>query len=233
MSLATENLGKSRYFFITCYDHSRVILPAEEGESDFIHANHVDGHNAKGRFICCQAPIQDTVPDFYKMVFAFQVRVIVTLTKVVEGNRERCVQYWSPEKGTSVTHGRFTIKTKEVKTYSHYVVTNLRITKDSGDFSDLQHFAYTDWPHYRFSRDPKDLLNFILLVREAQLAAEFGENSRTFPPMIVHCSAGLNRTGAFCALDICISQYDENGIICLQTVLRNLRRQRSYCLSSS
>lgn len=232
ISMSPENICKNRYQNAFCFDHNRVILPAEDGESDFINASHVDGHNVKGRFICCQAPIQETVQDFYRMVFAFQTRVIVMLTKIAEGGQERCVLYWSPKEGTSVVYGRFTVKTMKIKTFRHHAVTKLRVTDDNGASLYIKHFAYTDWPVNRVPQNPTDFLNFILLVRKAQLEAEFDNRSENFPPMVVHCSAGLNRTGTFCAVDICLSRYDERSIISLASVVRNLRKQRSDCLSS-
>nr|ACE75280.1 protein tyrosine phosphatase [Glyptapanteles flavicoxis] len=228
-----ENWFKTRYWNTSCFDYNRVILPTEDGKSDFINASHVDGHNCKGRFLCCQAPLQKTAQDFWKMVFTYQARVIVMLTKTVEKGQEVCYPYWSLRTRTKVTHGKFTIKTRKIKTFRYHVVTSLRIKDNTGASLNVKHFAYTDWPQNSLPRNPSKFLDFVLSVRKAQLMVEFDSKNGNVPPMVVHCSAGLNRTGMFCALDICLSQYDERATINLASVVRNLRKQRSGCLSST
>ncbi|AAV98015.1 protein tyrosine phosphatase [Cotesia plutellae polydnavirus] len=225
-----ENWSKCRYWNTFMFDRNRVILPTEDGGSDFINANHVDGWNVKGRFLCTQAPLQETTQDFWKMIFTNQVRVIVMLTRLVEDGREACYPYWSPKKRGKVVHGKFTIKTLKIKFFRYHVVTSLRVTNDTGASLDIKHFAYNDWPSYSLPRDPSNFLDFVLSVRKAQLMADLGSDGENVPPMVVHCSAGLNRTGAFCAIDISLSQYDERATISLSSVLRNLRKQRHNCL---
>lgn len=228
-----ENWLKNKYWNTPCFDHNRVILPTADGENDFINASHVDGYKTKGRFLCCQAPLQETAQDFWKMVFSYQARVIVMLTKTVERGQEACYPYWSPRNRTKVLQGKFTIKTRKIKTFRYHVVTSLRITDDTGASLNVKHFAYTDWPHNSLPRNPSKFLEFILSVRKAQLMAESDNKNGNVSPMVVHCSAGLNRTGTFCALDICLSQYDERATINLASVVRNLRKQRCGCLSLS
>ncbi|AAZ30023.1 PTP1 [Bracoviriform indiense] len=228
-----ENWFKNRYWNTSCFDYNRVILPTEDGKSDFINASHVDGHNTEGRFLCCQAPLQETAQDFWNMVFAYQARVIVMLTKTVERGREACYPYWSPRPRTKVLHGKFTIKTRKIKTFRYHVVTSLRITDNTGASLKVKHFAYTDWPRNSLPRNPSKFLDFVLSVRKAQLMTQLDSKYGNAPPMVVHCSAGLNRTGMFCALDICLSQYDERATINLASVVRNLRKQRCGCLSLS
>ena len=226
-----ENVLKNRYADTFCMDQSRVILPAKDGESDFINANHVDGHNILGKFICCQAPLKKTAEDFWNMVFVYQVRVIVMLAKTVERGREVCYPYWSPIKGQKVAHGKFTIKTLKIKTSQYHVVTSLRVKDDTGASLDVKHFAYIDWPQDSLPRNLLNFLDFVLLVKKAQSIVEFGTEAGRYPPMVVHCSAGLNRTGAFCAIDIGLSQYDERTAINLALIVRDLRKQRSGSLT--
>ncbi|XP_061714588.1 tyrosine-protein phosphatase non-receptor type 9-like [Cydia pomonella] len=231
ISVQPENIVKNRYRFSPCFDYNRVILPADNGESDYINANHVNGYKTRGKYLCCQGPLPSTAEDFYKMVFGYQSRVIVMLTKTHEEGQEVCYQYWSPKKGNTVFFGDFTIETRQVKTYRDHIVTKLRVTDDSEDSLDITHFAYTDWPFKSVPRSPTDFLNFVLKVRKAQAYAEFDNKSSNFPPMVVHCSAGLNRTGTFCAVDISISRYNESATIDLGTVVKDLRKQRNNCLS--
>lgn len=152
------------------------------------------------------------------------------LTQIVEKGREVCYPYWSPNKRGKVVHGKFTIKTLKIKSFRYYVVTNLRVTDHTGASLDVQHFAYTDWPRNSLPQDSSKFLDFVLLVREAQLMADLDSKDEDVLPMVVHCSAGLNRTGAFCAIDVSLSKYDEQATINLSSVVRNLRKQRCNLL---
>ncbi|CAH2095653.1 unnamed protein product [Euphydryas editha] len=229
--LKFDNRSKCRYWNTSIFDRNQVILPTEDGGSDFINASHVDGHNVKGRFLCTQAPLQETAQDFWKMIFSHQVRVIVMLTRIVEKGREACYPYWSPKKRRKVVHGKFTIETLKIKSFRYYVVTNLRVTDNTEASLDVQHFAYTDWPRNSLPRDASEFLDFVLAVRAAQSMADLNSKGGNVPPILVHCSDGFNRTGAFCAIDVSLSLYDERATISLSLVVRNLRKQRHNCLS--
>ncbi|CAD6244235.1 GSCOCT00014306001.2-RA-CDS [Cotesia congregata] len=229
--LKLKNWSKCRYWNTSIFDRNRVILKTEDGGSDFINASYVDGHNAKGRFICTQAPLEETANDFWQMIFSHQVRVIVMLTRIMEKGREACYPYWNPKKRGKAVHGKFTIKTLKIKSFRYYAVTNLQVTDNTGASLDVQHFAYTDWPHNSLPRNPSKFLDFVLAVREAQLTADVDNKGKNIPPIVVHCSAGLNRTGAFCAIDVSLSLYNERATISLSSIVRNLRKQRHNCLS--
>ncbi|CAH2100807.1 unnamed protein product [Euphydryas editha] len=173
------------------FDRNRVILPTEDGGSDFINASHVDGHNVKGRFLCTQTPLQETATDFWQMIFSHQVRVIVMLTRIVEKGREACYPYWSPKKRGKIVHGKFTIKTLKIKSFRYHVVTNLRVTDNTGASLEVQHFTYTDWPRNSLPRDASKFLDFVLLVREAQSMADLDSKGAhmvvLFAPLMSVC----------------------------------------------
>ncbi|XP_061712792.1 tyrosine-protein phosphatase non-receptor type 9-like [Cydia pomonella] len=231
ISMRAGNILKNRYWFLPCFDYNRVILPTENGGSSYINASHVNGYERQGKYLCCQGPLRSTAEDFWKMVFQNQSRVIVMLTKTQDHGQEVCYQYWSPKKGRTVFFGDFTIKTRKVKTFRDHIVTKLRVTDDSGGSLNLTHFAYTDWSHSSVPQSRSGFLKFVLKARKAQAYAESDNKSSNLPPMVVHCSAGVNRTGVFCALDISISRYYDNGTIDLKTVVIKLRKQRRNCLS--
>lgn len=152
------------------------------------------------------------------------------LTKTDEEEQEACYQYWSPIVETAVIYGKLSIKTKKINAFRYHVVTRLRVSDDTGRSLDVKHFAFTDWPYCSIPQHSSYFLEFVLSVRAAQLTAELYNKSEDYPPMVVHCSAGLNRTGAFCAIDICISRCNETAIISLSSVVSNLRKQRNNCL---
>ncbi|XP_061704204.1 receptor-type tyrosine-protein phosphatase epsilon-like [Cydia pomonella] len=94
-----ENTRKNRHLN-ECFDYNRVIVPERDG-SDFINASWVDGYKAPGKFLLCQAPLRETVQDWWAMVLANKIRVIVMLTRIVERDLEACFPYWSQEKEKS------------------------------------------------------------------------------------------------------------------------------------
>jgi len=163
------------------------------------------------------------------MIFAHKIRVIVMLTRIVEQNQEACFPYWSQVQRTSVNFGEFCVETNKVKVSRDHVVTSLRVTDGSGASLDVKHFAYTDWPSQQVPQDPFGFYNFLVKARKAQSKAEL--NKRNVLPMLVHSSAGLNRAGAFAAIEICLTQYNQSKTIDLESVARSLRKQRRDCLS--
>lgn len=222
-----ENAGKNRDSN-KCFDFNRVILPGKDG-SDFINASWVDGYKTPGKFLLCQAPLRETVQDWWTMIFAHKIRVIVMLTRIVEQDQEACFPYWSQVQQTSVNFGEFCVETNKVKVSRDHVVTSLRVTDASGASLDVQHFAYINWPSQQVPQDPLGFYNFLSKVRKAQSKAELHE--KDILPMLVHSSAGLNRAGAFAAIENCFTQYSQSKTIDLLSVARSLRKQRRDCLS--
>lgn len=221
-----ENIGKNRYLN-ECFDYNRVIVPERDG-SDFINASWVDGYKAPGKFLLCQAPLRETVQDWWAMILATKVRVIVMLTRIVERDSEACFPYWSQVERTSVKFGEYSVKTKKIKVFKDHVVSRLRVTNDSGASLVVKHFAYTDWPSQGVPQDPARFYDFFVKVRKAQLKAEHHQSD--FFPMLVHSSSGLNRAATFAAIDICFAQFDECKTIDILSIVRSLRRQRRNCL---
>ncbi|XP_072759821.1 tyrosine-protein phosphatase non-receptor type 9 [Anoplolepis gracilipes] len=233
-----SNQSKNRYTDVLCYDHSRVCLSQVDGDatSDYINANFVDGYKQKNAFISTQGPLPKTCGDFWRMVWEQQTLVIVMTTRVVERGRTKCTQYWNPEPDYDVQWGGFTITTLEVEKNRDYTISNLLITNTKTDETrEVCHMLYTAWPDYGVPKSASALLQFLSLVRQQQskLLASRGDTWAGHPrgpPIVVHCSAGIGRTGTFCTLDICISRLEDTGTVDIRGTVEKIRSQRAYSI---
>ncbi|XP_076254583.1 protein tyrosine phosphatase Meg2 isoform X2 [Rhynchophorus ferrugineus] len=232
------NLPKNRYTDVLCYDHSRVILSEIDGDrdSDYIHANFVDGYRQKNAFISTQGPLPRTTPDFWRMVWEQHTLVIVMTTRAMERGRPKCHQYWEPEEGGEAVYGHFSVKTLSVETDPDYIVTTIGLTnKKTDEVREVSHWQFTSWPDYGVPSSAKAMLQFLERVRRQQasmvraLEDTWAGHSRG-PPIVVHCSAGIGRTGTFCTLDICILRLEDVGTVDVRGTVERIRSQRAYSI---
>ncbi|RXG67644.1 Tyrosine-protein phosphatase non-receptor type 9, partial [Armadillidium vulgare] len=248
------NQLKNRYIDVLCYDHSRVELAAEdeEGHTTYINGNFVDGYKQKNAFISTQGPLPCTFGDFWRMVWEQQVCVIVMTTKTLERGRTKCGQYWPAEQGSSVTHTHFSITNTSVTSETNYIITQLSILDSrvsipniinkysniimkTGEERVVEHLQFTSWPDYGVPDSALAMLGFLAKVRESQskLTASLGkkwDGHPLGPPILVHCSAGIGRTGTFCTLDICIRRLEDVGLIDVRGTVERIRNQRAFSI---
>ncbi|XP_062593163.1 receptor-type tyrosine-protein phosphatase alpha-like [Saccostrea cucullata] len=189
-----ENKIKNRYKTTFPYDHSRVKLQVENMRSDYINANYIKDISGEQRYIATQGPKKETVADFWAMIWQEYVNVIVCLTNLKEGKQKKCQQYW-PDCHDKIQNGNFAIRNQEEKTYSNYIKRHLRLQDTIGkEEKDVWMFHYTQWPDHGVP----EAINLVVFHRHVQrVFAESPDNSK----IVVHCSAGLGRTGTFIALD--------------------------------
>ncbi|XP_063230115.1 tyrosine-protein phosphatase non-receptor type 9 isoform X2 [Bacillus rossius redtenbacheri] len=232
------NQPKNRYTDVLCYDHSRILLSQIDGDpcSDYINANFVDGYKQKNAFISTQGPLPKTTSDFWRMVWEQQVLVVVMTTRAVERGRTKCAQYWEEEEGGVATHGSFQVTTGSVEQHPDYTVSSLRITNlKTQESREVSHFQFTSWPDYGVPHSALAMLDFLERVRQQQssLVAKLGDTWAGHPrgpPIVVHCSAGIGRTGTFCTLDICISRLEDVGTVDVRSTVERIRAQRAYSI---
>ncbi|KAJ3664717.1 hypothetical protein Zmor_000265 [Zophobas morio] len=233
-----NNLPKNRYTDVLCYDHSRVILSEidSDKDSDYIHANFVDGYKQKNAFINTQGPLPKTTNEFWRMIWEQHTLVIVMTTRVMERGRPKCHQYWETEAGGEATYGQFTVKTIAVEPDPDYTVTTINLINNKTDESrEVSHWQFTSWPDYGVPRSAKAMLEFLERVRRKQnaMVVALGDTWAGHPrgpPIVVHCSAGIGRTGTFCTLDICISRLEDLGTADIRGTVERIRSQRAYSI---
>uniref|UniRef100_A0A8C3VD68 Tyrosine-protein phosphatase non-receptor type 9 n=1 Tax=Catharus ustulatus TaxID=91951 RepID=A0A8C3VD68_CATUS len=239
-SLAPYNQDKNRYGDVPCLDQTRVKLakPYSRPElTDYINASFMDGYKQRNAYIGTQGPLENTYGDFWRMVWEQNVLVIVMTTRLEEGGRRKCGQYWPLEKDFQVCFGALTITNLGVENLNHYKKTILEIHSSEVERRLVSHFQYLSWPDYGVPSSAATLIDFLGAVKQQQRVAVSALGPRFKghpggPPVVVHCSAGIGRTGTFCALDICLSQLQDVGTLNIyQTVLR-MRTQRAFSIQT-
>jgi len=197
-ALLPENKGKNRYSNVLPPQNSRVRLKEAEGEagSDYVNANFIRGFvpNSERAYIAAQGPLQATFGDFWRMAWELSVAVVVMLTKEVENGRLKCDRYW-PEFDTPATYGPFKVSVidpKDEDPFSEMTKKELSlIYLPSGEERKVTHFQYTAWPDHGL---PPNTAAFLDLTEQCNKA------NTSKGPIIVHCSAGIGRTGTFCTI---------------------------------
>nr|ACE75204.1 protein tyrosine phosphatase [Glyptapanteles flavicoxis] len=225
----SNNSQLNRLGLPNCFDHSRVILPVEKEHGDYINGNYVDGYNQARKFICMQAPMHSTNYDLWRTVWMSNSRIIVMLCEKTVFTREIDHAYWCYAEGTLKCE-KFEIKTKKVEFRQNYTETTLEVTDGTGASREVLHLAFTTWRDKDVPETIEDFLDFVLAVKrinekmKVRLIQESGQIPN--PPIIVHSEMGANRAGAFCAIEIAMSQYNDTGIISLASVVTRIREQR-------
>eukprot|EP00088_Acartia_fossae_P011242 TRINITY_DN15652_c0_g1_i1.p1 TRINITY_DN15652_c0_g1~~TRINITY_DN15652_c0_g1_i1.p1 ORF type:complete len:612 (-),score=68.64 TRINITY_DN15652_c0_g1_i1:409-2019(-) len=232
-----ENSAKNRYTDVLCYDHSRVCLNRDDNdpESDYINANYVDGYKQKNAFISCQGPLPRTFTDMWQMVWEERVCVVVMTTRTVERGRTKCGQYWPLHPTTSMDCGHYRISCDTIVNYPDFILTELTLTDTSTNESrPVSHFAFSSWPDYGTPDTALSMLQFLQCVRERQsemvAALDNWSGHPLGPPIVVHCSAGIGRTGTFCTLDIAIRKFEDTEKVDIKRTVDCIRAMRAFSI---
>ncbi|KAL5277739.1 hypothetical protein ACFFRR_002766 [Megaselia abdita] len=238
-----NNLSKNRYTDVLCYDHSRVILSSKSCSvddksdnndgSDYINANFVDGYKQKNAYISTQGPLPKTSHDFWRMIWEQQCLLIVMTTRVMERGRIKCGQYWEPLEDSVCQFGDYQVRTFSVDSNDDYTVASLQLRNVKTDeVRSVSHWQFTSWPDYGVPSTAMAMLNFLQKVRvkQAEMVQSLGDTWNGHPrgpPIVVHCSAGIGRTGTFITLDICISRLEDVGTADIRGTVEKIRGQRA------
>ncbi|MBN3300850.1 PTPRJ phosphatase, partial [Amia calva] len=216
---AQENKGKNRYNNVLPYDSSRVKLSIHgSAYDDYINANYMPGYNSKKEFIAAQGPLPGTVNEFWRMIWEKNVHSLVMLTRCNEQGRVKCEEYWPS--GTK-NYGNITVTMTSDISLEDWTLRdfNLKNMKTS-EIRSLRQFHFTAWPDHGVPETTELLINFRHLVREHM--DQYSRNS----PTVVHCSAGVGRTGTFIAIDRLIYQIERESMVDVYGIVHDLRMHR-------
>ncbi|XP_052791780.1 receptor-type tyrosine-protein phosphatase epsilon-like [Mya arenaria] len=210
-----EYKGKNRYREMYAYDHSRVPLQKErDGDCNYINASYIDGYCKARKFIASQGPTNNMIDDFWRMVWQENAEKIVMLTNLIEMAAVKCLQYW-PEMDQTCSFGGIDISITAVKKFRDYEIRTL-IAKKVCSTREIQQYHFKAWPDKDVPDNGWCLVEFLNAV----------ETQSSNAPIIVHCSAGVGRTGTFVALDNLVEQAKTEECVKPLEMVKALRQQR-------
>ncbi|CAD5210722.1 unnamed protein product [Bursaphelenchus okinawaensis] len=207
------NPTKNRYKDVFCLDNSIVKLTwPPDDPNDYIHANYVPIEGRK-KYICTQGPTEKTVNDFWRMIWQEKCQGILMLTEVMELGKKKCEQYWPQKAGEEVEYGP--VKVKAVKLLNpeeNFHSTWLEVSAEGSSIT-VEHMLWKKWPDRGV---PKEYMCcFRMIKKMAQ-----------FMPVVVHCSAGIGRTGTIVGLEIMLCRLQKGETCTMADIVAELRQHR-------
>ncbi|KAB0356433.1 hypothetical protein FD754_000589 [Muntiacus muntjak] len=202
-----ENRMKNRYGNIIAYDHSRVRLQTVEGDnnSDYINGNYIDVR-----------PMQETISDFWRMVWHENTASIVMVTNLVEVGRVKCCKYWPDD---TEIYKDIKVTLIETELLAEYVIRTFAVEKRGvHEIREIRQFHFTGWPDHGVPYHATGLLGFVRQVKS--------KSPPNAGPLVVHCSAGAGRTGCFIVIDIMLDMAEREGVVDIYNCVRELRSRR-------
>ncbi|XP_059500545.1 receptor-type tyrosine-protein phosphatase S isoform X31 [Stegostoma tigrinum] len=219
------NKPKNRYANVIAYDHSRVLLSAIDGipGSDYSNSNYIDGYRKQNAYIATQGPLPETFGDFWRMIWEQRSAIVVMMTKLEERSRVKCDQYW-PSRGTE-TFGLIQVTLQDTVELATYCVRTLTLDKiGSSEKREVRQFQFTAWPDHGVPEHPTPFLAFLRRVKAC--------NPPDAGPMVVHCSAGVGRTGCFIVIDAMLERIKHEKTVDIYGHVTLMRSQRNYMVQT-
>ncbi|XP_062333565.1 protein tyrosine phosphatase receptor type Db isoform X10 [Osmerus eperlanus] len=219
------NKPKNRYANVIAYDHSRVMLSSIEGipGGDYINANYIDGYRRQNAYIATQGSLPETFCDFWRLVWEQHTANIIMMTKLEEKSRVKCDQYW-PSRGTE-TYGLIQVTLLDTVELATYSVRTFALYKSgSSEKREVRQFQFTAWPDHGVPEHPTPFLAFLRRVKAC--------NPPDAGPMVVHCSAGVGRTGCFIVIDAMTERIKQEKTLDIYGHVTLMRSQRNYMVQT-
>ncbi|XP_061098285.1 receptor-type tyrosine-protein phosphatase F isoform X2 [Conger conger] len=219
------NKPKNRYANVIAYDHSRVILTSVDAVpgSDYINANYIDGYRKQNAYIATQGPLPETFSDFWRMVWEQRANTVVMMTRLEEKSRVKCDQYW-PVRGTE-TYGMIQVTMLDTVELATYSVRTFALYKNgSSEKREVRQFQFMAWPDHGVPEYPTPILAFLRRVKAC--------NPPDAGPMVVHCSAGVGRTGCLIVIEAMLERMKHEKSVDIYGHVTCMRAQRNYMVQT-
>ncbi|CAB3980080.1 tyrosine- phosphatase non-receptor type 2-like [Paramuricea clavata] len=216
---SAENRNYNRYRDVVPYDHSLVRL--RNSDTEYINANFVKVASIRKEYILTQGPLANTCKHFWEMVWEQNTYSVVMLNRVVEKNQLKCHQYW-PLEG-SLTAGDIKVTVVEEDDHTEFIVRVLELEhlKEKSKRS-IRHFHYVAWPDFGVPSSPQAFLKYLLTVQEYQSSVQ------DVGPPVIHCSAGIGRSGTFALIDSALTEIQQKDNMMDYDVKSKLLEMRTY-----
>ncbi|XP_053279960.1 tyrosine-protein phosphatase non-receptor type 22 [Pleuronectes platessa] len=189
-----ENTKKNRYKDIVPFDHSRVklIFTATKNDTDYINANFIKGFEGSRAYIATQGPLPHTLLDFFRMLWEYNIKVVVMACREFEMGKKKCERYWPQKHEQPFVCEPFTVHCDSEESKGDYLTRTLRVTFRNCSRT-LKQLHYVNWPDHGVPDAIPPILDMLHEMRSYQAHDDV--------PICIHCSAGCGRTGALCAID--------------------------------
>ncbi|XP_050418197.1 tyrosine-protein phosphatase non-receptor type 4 isoform X4 [Patella vulgata] len=222
------NIAKNRYRDISPYDQTRVVLKGSS-MGDYVNANYVNmeipGSGVVNRYIAAQGPLQNTCTDFWQMVWEQHCTLVVMLTTKVERGRVKCHQYW-PELYETQDFGELQVTCVKEEDATSFAFREFNLTHvETNEERHIRHMQYISWPDHGVPDDPSDFLDFVVKVRQ--------NRAGMVEPTVVHCSAGIGRTGVLITMETAMCLIEANQTCLPLQIVKNMRDQRAMLIQTS
>nr|XP_042912035.1 receptor-type tyrosine-protein phosphatase T [Parasteatoda tepidariorum] len=217
-----ENLKKNRYnsLDVLPFDETRVVLEnlPNDPYSDYINANYVNGEHSEKEYVAAQGPLPNTIDDFWRMIWQLNSTKIVMLTNLVEHGERKVEKYW-PEETDKYGNITVTLISQHEFLKIHHVVRTFSVEKEGENTTRIiRHFHYTGWPDLSV---PVDRLSVVALIQQTR---KYKPDNKV--PIVLHCSAGVGRTGTVILTDSMMQKAEAEGIVDFPAKLDHMRVQR-------
>ncbi|KAI1732781.1 protein-tyrosine phosphatase domain-containing protein [Ditylenchus destructor] len=225
-SIDENNRLKNRYMNIGAVEHTRIHIHSGISSDGYINANFIDSCDSHNAYIATQAPLPHTFSDFWTMIWQENCNVIVAITNLVEGGRVKCDQYWPPTLRATMAFDNFQLtldSEQQNSVFVHRIITLRALNCPPGTSERTIHQVhFTSWPDHAVPQTVFPLLYFLNYVSEIEQTG----------PIVVHCSAGVGRSGSFILIDSMRRHLLQCDRINIQAHLRHIRRQRSHLVQT-
>ncbi|XP_068275531.1 tyrosine-protein phosphatase non-receptor type 22 [Nyctibius grandis] len=217
-----ENIKKNRYKDILPFDHSRVELSliTSDADSHYINANFIKGVYGPRAYIATQGPLPTTVVDFWRMIWEYEVLIVVMACMEFEMGKKKCERYWAEADGSPLLCGPFAVACEAEEKKNEYVIRTLKVTLNE-ETRAVHQFHYKNWPDHDIPSSIDPILELVGEIRCYQPDDSV--------PVCIHCSAGCGRTGVICAIDY-TQKLLKDGIVPVNfsifSLIQEMRTQR-------
>lgn len=210
------------YKYIFPVDNNRVLLSIKDtNDSDYINASFIDGYKRKKEYIATQGPKPETCADFWHMILQCKCDKIIMLTQLTEGDKLKCHKYY-PDYNDELIFDNITIKNLKDTNTDIYQRRELLITRENLAAKrkykkTVLQYHFKKWPDHDCPQNTMDLIKFLTIIKTEK---------RSSAPIVIHCSAGVGRTGTLIALDVLIQKIKDEKKVNVFEVVKKLRQQR-------